>query len=247
MAKIATPATTQKMIEQVGTISANSDSRIGKLIAAAISKVGNRGVITVTEGTGFEDSLEVLEGMQFDRGVLMPIFLNQSTMKCEMRDAFVLLIDGKVNTMRELVPILEQVSKTKRSIVVIAEDYENEAVTTMMTNKLRGLIDICPIRSPGFGTGRVEQLKDLASVTGGQIVSTESGITLEDIKLDQLGQAQNVTIDLANTTIVGGAGTEEQIARRVEEITASLQVAQSSFDRDKMQERIAKLTSGVAY
>ena len=234
-------------IAQVATISANNDKEIGELIAEAMEKVGKDGVITVEEAKGTETTLEVVEGMQFDRGYLSPYFVtNPDKMEVVLEDAFILLHDKKISMMKDLLPILEKVAQTGRPILIIAEDVEGEALATLVVNKLRGTLRVAAVKAPGFGERRKAMLEDIAILTGGTVISEEKGYRLENASLEQLGRAKRVVIDKDKTTIVGGAGDPEQIKLRINQIKAQIEAATSDYDREKLQERLAKLAGGVA-
>ena len=234
-------------IEQVGTISANNDSNIGKLIADAMSKVSGDGVITVEEAKGTETEVKVVEGMQFDRGYISPYFMtNSDKMEAVLDDASVLITDKKISTMKDLLPILEPIAREGRSLLIIAEDIDGEALTTLVVNKLRGTLKIAAVKAPGFGDRRKEMLQDIATLTGAIVVSEERGFTLENTTPDMLGKAEKVTISKENTTIVGGAGDKERIAERVALIRKQISTTTSDYDREKLQERLGKLAGGVA-
>jgi len=243
----STPCTDNKAIAQVGTISANSDESVGRIIAEAMEKVGKEGVITVEEGTGLENDLDVVEGMQFDRGYLSPYFINkQESMSVELDDPFVLLYDKKISNIRELLPILEGVAKSGRSLLIISEDVEGEALATLVVNNMRGIVKVAAVKAPGFGDRRKAMLEDIAVLTGGVVISEEVGLSLEKADVSQLGTAKRVQINKENTTIIDGAGDETQIKGRVAQIRAQADEATSDYDREKLQERLAKLAGGVA-
>ncbi|WP_020484652.1 MULTISPECIES: chaperonin GroEL [unclassified Methylomonas] len=243
----STPCTDNKAIAQVGTISANSDESVGRIIAEAMEKVGKEGVITVEEGTGLENDLDVVEGMQFDRGYLSPYFINkQESMSVELDDPFVLLYDKKISNIRELLPILEGVAKSGRSLLIISEDVEGEALATLVVNNMRGIVKVAAVKAPGFGDRRKAMLEDIAVLTGGVVISEEVGLSLEKADISQLGTAKRVQINKENTTIIDGAGNEDQIKGRVAQIRAQADEATSDYDREKLQERLAKLAGGVA-
>ncbi|KXS37308.1 MAG: chaperonin GroEL [Halomonadaceae bacterium T82-2] len=245
--QLAVPCTDSKAIAQVGTISANGDSRIGQIIAEAMEKVGKEGVITVDEGRGFEDELEVVEGMQFDRGYLSPYFVtNQETMAVELEDPLLLLVDKKISNIRELLPVLESVAKAGKPLVIIAEDIEGEALATLVVNNMRGIVKVAAAKAPGFGDRRKAMLQDIAILTGGTVISEEVGLTLEQANLDHLGSAKRVTMSKENTTIIDGSGSEGDIEARVSQIRAQIEETSSDYDREKLQERVAKLAGGVA-
>lgn len=243
----AKPASDSKAIEQVGSISANSDTTVGSLIAQAMEKVGKEGVITVEEGSGFEDSLDVVEGMQFDRGYISPYFANkQDTLTAELENPFILLVDKKVSNIRELITVLEAVAKTGKSLLIIAEDVEGEALATLVVNNMRGIIKVCAVKAPGFGDRRKAMLQDIAILTGGTVISEDIGMQLDQTSLEHLGTAHKVTVSKENTVIVDGAGNAGQIAERVQQIRAQIEESTSEYDKEKLQERVAKLAGGVA-
>ncbi len=236
-----------KMIEQVGTISANNDHTIGSLIALAMAKVGNEGVITVEEAKGTETTVDVVEGMQFDRGYLSPYFVtNTEKMQTELQNPYILIYEKKVSTLKDILPILESTVQTGRPLLIIAEDVDGEALATLVVNKLRGSLKIAAVKAPGFGDRRKEMLQDLAVLTGGTVISEEQGYKLENATMEYLGQAESITIDKDNTTIVGGKGEKENIVGRVNQIKSQLEASTSDYDKEKMQERLAKLSGGVA-
>ena len=244
---LSVPCTDAKAIAQVGTISANGDARIGEIIAEAMEKVGKEGVITVDEGRGFEDELEVVEGMQFDRGYLSPYFVtNQDTMAVELEDPYLLLVDKKVSNIRELLPVLEAVAKAGKPLAIIAEDIEGEALATLVVNNMRGIVKVAAAKAPGFGDRRKAMLQDIAILTGGTVISEEVGLSLEQANLDHLGSAKRITMSKENTTIIDGAGVESDIESRVAQIRAQIEETSSDYDREKLQERVAKLAGGVA-
>ncbi len=237
----------QKEIAQVATISANSDASIGNMIADAMKKVGQDGVITVEEAKGINDELDVVEGMQFDRGYLSPYFItNSEKMIAEIENPFILLFDQKISNLKDLLPVLEQVQKSSRPLLIIAEDVEGEALATLVVNKLRGILNISAVKAPGFGDRRKAMLQDIATLTGGTVISEEVGRTLESTTLDDLGSAARVVIDKDNTTIVDGAGDKAAVEARVNEIKTQLEATSSEYDKEKLQERLAKLSGGVA-
>ncbi|MDR9440445.1 MAG: chaperonin GroEL, partial [Halomonas sp.] len=245
--ELSVPCTDSKAIAQVGTISANGDKRIGAIIADAMQKVGKEGVITVDEGRGFEDELDVVEGMQFDRGYLSPYFVtNQDTMAVELEDPYILLVDKKISNIRELLPTLEAVAKAGKPLVIIAEDIEGEALATLVVNNMRGIVKVAAAKAPGFGDRRKAMLQDIAILTGGTVISEEVGLTLEQTTLDHLGTAKRVTMSKENTTIIDGAGQDGDIEARVGQIRAQIEESSSDYDREKLQERVAKLAGGVA-
>ena len=245
--KLSKPCTDNKAIAQVGTISANSDEAIGKIIADAMNKVGKEGVITVEEGSGLENELDVVEGMQFDRGYLSPYFINnQQSMNAELEDPYILLYDKKISNIRELLPVLEGVAKSGHPLMIIAEDVEGEALATLVVNTIRGIVKVCAVKAPGFGDRRKAMLQDIAILTGGQVISEEVGLSLEKATLNDLGHAKKVTISKENSTIVDGAGKKADIEARIKQIKAQIEEATSDYDKEKLQERVAKLAGGVA-
>jgi chaperonin GroEL len=234
-------------IEQVATISANNDSTIGKLIAEAMKKVGKDGVITVEEAKGTETTVDVVEGMQFDRGYLSPYFVtNTEKMEADFENAFVLIYDKKISSMKDLLPVLEKVVQTGKPLVIIAEDIDGEALATLVVNRIRGALKIAAVKAPGFGDRRKEMLQDLAILTGGSVISEEQGRKLDDATIEDLGRAEKITINKDNTTIVNGAGDSAAIAARVSQIKVQIENTTSDYDREKLQERLAKLSGGVA-
>ena len=234
-------------IKQVAAISANNDETIGELIAEAFSKVGKEGVITVEEAKGMDTTVDVVEGMQFDRGYISPYFVtNTEKMNAVLEDPYVLLYDKKISSMKELLPILEPVVQAGRSLMILAEDVDGEALATLVVNRLRGTIKVCAVKAPGFGDRRKAMLEDIAILTGGTVISEERGYTLENSTIDMLGTARTVTVDKDNTTIVGGKGSSEAIEERVKQIRAQIETTTSDYDREKLQERLAKLAGGVA-
>ncbi|MFQ3582735.1 MAG: chaperonin GroEL [Chloracidobacterium sp.] len=234
-------------IAQVGTISANGDKQIGEIIAEAMKKVGKDGVITVEESKSLETTLEVVEGMQFDRGYLSPYFVTDAErMEASLENALILIHEKKISAMKDLLPLLEQVARQGKPLVIIAEDVDGEALATLVVNKLRGTLQVCAVKAPGFGDRRKAMLEDIAVLTGGQVISEDLGIKLENVKLEDLGRAKRVTIDKDNTTIVEGAGKAEKIKARVEQIRVQIENTTSDYDREKLQERLAKLVGGVA-
>ena len=245
--KLSTPADDSKAIAQVGSISANSDTKIGELIAQAMEKVGKQGVITVEEGSSFEDTLEVVEGMQFDRGYISPYFANkQDSLTAEFENPYILLVDKKIGNIREIVPLLEQVMQQSKPLLIIAEDVENEALATLVVNNMRGGLKTCAVKAPGFGDRRKAMLQDIAILTGGTVISEEIGLSLEEATLEQLGTAKKVTVGKENTVIVNGAGESSAIEERVESIRRQVEESTSDYDKEKLQERMAKLAGGVA-
>ncbi len=245
--KLSKPCDDSKSIAQVGTISANSDSVIGDKIAEAMEKVGKEGVITVEEGSGLEDELEVVEGMQFDRGYLSPYFVtDQQAMQVELENPLILLHDKKISNIRDMLPLLEGAAKSSRPLLIIAEDVEGEALATLVVNNMRGIVKVCAVKAPGFGDRRKAMLEDIATLTGGTVISEEMGMQLEKATLDMLGQAKKVQVTKENTTIVDGAGSSEAIQGRISSIRSQIEEATSDYDREKLQERVAKLAGGVA-
>jgi chaperonin GroEL len=237
----------KKQIAYVGAISANNDMSIGQLIADAMDKVGRDGVITVEEAKGTETTMEIVEGMQFDRGYLSPYFVtNPDTMECVLENPYILIHDKKISSLKDFLPILEKVAQSGRSLLVIAEDVEGEALATLVVNKLRGTLRCCAVKAPGFGERRKAMLEDIAILTGGTVISEEKGFKLENAQLSYLGQAKRVIVDKDNTTIVEGAGSKEDIKRRINEIKVQIEKTTSDYDREKLQERLAKLSGGVA-
>ena len=244
---LSKPCETSKEIEQVGTISANSDSIVGQLIAQAMEKVGKEGVITVEDGTGLEDELDVVEGMQFDRGYLSPYFINKpETATVELDNPFILLVDKKISNIRELLPVLEGLAKVGKPLLIIAEDVEGEALATLVVNTMRGIVKVAAVKAPGFGDRRKAMLQDIAILTAGTVISEEIGMELEKATLEDLGQAKRVVINKDNTTIIDGIGDEAQIQGRVAQIRQQIEESTSDYDKEKLQERVAKLAGGVA-
>jgi chaperonin GroEL len=245
--KLSKPVQDKKEIAQVGTISANNDSSIGELIAEAMDKVGKDGVITVEEAKSMATTLDVVEGMQFDRGYISPYFITDpERMECILDDVFILLHEKKISSMKDLLPILEQTAKMGKPLLIISEEVEGEALATLVVNKLRGTIQVCAVKAPGFGDRRKSMLEDIAVLTGGTVISEDLGIKLESIKVSDLGRAKKVNIDKENTTIVEGAGDPQKIQGRVKQIKAQIDETTSDYDREKLQERLAKLVGGVA-
>ncbi len=243
----AVPTKDSKAIAQVGSISANSDTRIGDLIAQAMDKVGKEGVITVEEGSGFEDTLDVVEGMQFDRGYISPYFINkQDSMTAELDSPFILLVDKKISNIREMIPVLEGVAKSGKALLLISEDVEGEALATLVVNSMRGIVKVCAVKAPGFGDRRKAMLQDIAVLTGATVISEEIGLNLEGASLQDLGTAKKVVVSKENTTIIDGAGNKADIDARVAQIRAQIEDATSDYDKEKLQERVAKLAGGVA-
>jgi len=245
--KLSKPCEDDKAIAQVGSISANSDTEIGEIISEAMQKVGKEGVITVEEGTSIENELEVVEGMQFDRGYLSPYFINnQQSQGVELEEPRVLLFDKKISNIRDLLPILESVAKAGRPLLIVAEDVEGEALATLVINNIRGIVKVAAVKGPGFGDRRKAMLQDIAVVTGGKVVSEEVGLSLEKTSLDDLGEAKKIQITKENTTLIDGAGQAEDIKGRVDQINAEIEESSSDYDKEKLQERVAKLSGGVA-
>ena len=245
--KLSKPCEDHKAIAQVGSISANSDTEIGEIISEAMQKIGKEGVITVEEGSGLANELDVVEGMQFDRGYLSPYFINnQQSQSVELEDPYVLLHDKKVSNIRDLLPVLEAVAKSGRPLLMVAEDVEGEALATLVVNNIRGIVKVAAVKAPGFGDRRKAMLQDIAVVTGGKVVSEEVGLSLEKISLDDLGEAKKIQITKENTTIIDGAGSAEEIKSRVDQISAEIEESSSDYDKEKLQERVAKLSGGVA-
>ncbi|MBX6365295.1 MAG: chaperonin GroEL [Gemmatimonadetes bacterium] len=244
---ISTPTKGKREIAQVGTISANNDAEIGNLIADAMEKVGKDGVITVEEAKGLETTLETVEGMQFDRGYLSPYFVTDpERMEAVLEDAYVLIHDKKISSMKDLLPILEKVAQMGKPLLIIAEDVEGEALATLVVNKLRGTLKVCGVKAPGFGDRRKAMLEDIAILTGGQVISEELGLKLENATLNDLGRAKRIVVDKDTSTIVDGAGDKQRIQGRINEIRAAIEKSTSDYDREKLQERLAKLAGGVA-
>jgi len=245
--KLSKPCKDSKAIAQVGTISANSDEAIGKKIAEAMEKVGKEGVITVEEGSGLENELEVVEGMQFDRGYLSPYFINNAqNQTSELESPYVLLYDKKISNIREMLPLLESIAKAGKPLLVVAEDVEGEALATLVVNTIRGIVKVCAVKAPGFGDRRKEMLKDIAILTGGTVIAEEVGLSLEKATLNDLGKAKKIVAEKENTTIIDGAGKSADIKGRVEQIRRQIEEATSDYDKEKLQERVAKLSGGVA-
>ncbi len=245
--KLSKPCEDTNAIAQVGTISANADTDIGKIIADAMDKVGKEGVITVEDGTILENELDIVEGMQFDRGYLSPYFVNnQQNMTADLEDPYILLFDKKISNIRDMLPILEAVAKASRPLLIIAEDVEGEALATLVVNSMRGIVKVAAVKAPGFGDRRKAMLEDIAVLTGGTVIAEEVGLSLENATLEQLGSAKKITVNKENTTIVDGAGKHSDIEGRVNQIRAQLEDATSDYDKEKLQERVAKLAGGVA-
>jgi chaperonin GroEL len=244
---LSKPCSTSKEIAQVGSISANSDANIGDLIAKAMDKVGKEGVITVEEGSGLDNELDVVEGMQFDRGYLSPYFINnQQSMQAELEDPYILLHDKKISNVRELLPILEGVAKAGKPLLIVAEEVEGEALATLVVNTIRGIVKVCAVKAPGFGDRRKAMLEDMAMLTGGQVISEEVGLSLEKATIKDLGRAKKIQVSKENTTIIDGAGESAAIESRIKQIKAQIEETTSDYDREKLQERVAKLAGGVA-
>jgi chaperonin GroEL len=244
---LSVPCTDDKAIAQVGTISANGDTAVGEIIAEAMEKVGKEGVITVEEGSGIENELDVVEGMQFDRGYLSPYFItNQDNMTVELDSPYILLFDKKISNIRDLLPLLESVAKAGKPLLIIAEDIEGEALATLVVNNLRGIVKAAACKAPGFGDRRKAMLEDIAILTGGTVISEEVGLTLEGATVEDLGTSKRVVLNKDNATIIDGAGDENAIATRVNQIRAQVEETSSDYDKEKLQERVAKLAGGVA-
>ena len=247
LAEISKPCSDHQEIAQVGTVSANADDSVGGIIAEAMEKVGKEGVITVEEGKSLENELEVVEGMQFDRGYLSPYFINdQDAMQTEMDNPLILIHDKKISNIREMLPVLEATAKAGRPLLVIAEDIEGEALATLVVNNIRGIVKVCAVKAPGFGDRRKAMLQDLAILTGGQVISEEVGMSLEGATLEELGSAKRVQVSKENTTVIDGAGSASDIEARVNQVRVQIEEATSDYDKEKMQERVAKLAGGVA-
>ncbi|MFK3649582.1 chaperonin GroEL [Lysobacter enzymogenes] len=245
--KLSKPSSTSKEIAQVGAISANSDHNIGDLIAQAMDKVGKEGVITVEDGSGLENELDVVEGMQFDRGYLSPYFINnQQSMQAELDDPFILLHDKKISNVRDLLPVLEGVAKAGKPLLIVAEEVEGEALATLVVNTIRGIVKVCAVKAPGFGDRRKAMLEDMAVLTGGTVISEEVGLQLEKATIKDLGRAKKIQVSKENTTIIDGAGESSGIEARIKQIKAQIEETSSDYDREKLQERVAKLAGGVA-
>ncbi|HEY5665640.1 MAG TPA: chaperonin GroEL [Gammaproteobacteria bacterium] len=244
---LSQPCEDDRSISQVGTISANSDEEIGQIIAEAMQKVGKEGVITVEEGSGLQNELDVVEGMQFDRGYLSPYFINDhSSQSAELENPYILIHDKKVSNIRDLLPLLEGVAKSSRPLLIIAEDVEGEALATLVVNNIRGIVKVAAVKAPGFGDRRKAMLQDIAVLTGGQVISEEVGLSLEKASLEDLGEAKKIQVSKENTTIIDGAGQASDIQGRVEQINKEIEESTSDYDREKLQERVAKLAGGVA-
>ena len=247
IAKLSKPCEDDKAIAQVGTISANSDEAVGEIIAEAMSKVGKEGVITVEEGSGLDNELDIVEGMQFDRGYLSPYFINDAAAQsADLENPFILLFDKKITNIRDLLPLLESVAKAGRPLLIVAEDIEGEALATLVVNNMRGIVKVCGVKAPGFGDRRKAMLQDIAVLTGGQVISEEVGLSLEKATLDDLGEAKKVQVSKESSTIIDGAGKATEIKDRVEQLNREIIDSSSDYDREKLQERVAKLAGGVA-
>ena len=245
--KLSKPCNTSKEIAQVGSISANSDASVGKIIADAMDKVGKEGVITVEDGSGLTNELDVVEGMQFDRGYLSPYFINnQDRQIALLEDPFILLHDKKISSIKDLLPVLEQVAKASKPLLIIAEDIEGEALATLVVNNIRGIIKAVAVKAPGFGDRRKAMLEDIAILTGGTVISDEVGLTLENVKIEDLGQAKKIEVGKENTIVIDGAGSQENIKTRIGQIKTQIEESSSDYDKEKLQERVAKLAGGVA-
>jgi chaperonin GroEL len=245
--KLAKPTKDKKEIAQVGTISANGDETVGKIIADAMEKVGKEGVITVEEAKGLETTLDVVEGMQFDRGYLSPYFVTDpERMEVVLQDPYILINEKKISSMKDLLPVLEQVARSGKPLLIIAEEVEGEALATLVVNKIRGVLNTCAVKAPGFGDRRKAMLEDIATLTGGKMIAEDLGIKLENITLADLGRAKRITVDKDNTTIIDGAGSQKDIQARVQQIRTQIEDTTSDYDREKLQERLAKLVGGVA-
>ncbi|HUL56283.1 MAG TPA: chaperonin GroEL [Usitatibacter sp.] len=244
--RMARPCAQRTEIEQVATVSANSDKAIGQIVADAMEKVGKEGVISVEDGSGLQSELEVVEGMQFDRGFLSPYFINAEKQRCVLEDAFILVSDRKISSIQDLLPVLEIVAKAAKPVLIVAEDVEGEALATLVVNMLRGILKACAVKAPGFGDRRKAMLQDIAVLTGARVISEEAGLKLENAKQGDLGRARRIEIDKDDTTLIGGAGDAKKVAARVAQIREELAAATSDYDKEKLQERIAKLAGGVA-
>jgi len=245
--ELSEPCADNKAIAQVGTISANSDESVGGIIADAMEKVGKEGVITVEEGSSLENELDVVEGMQFDRGYLSPYFVNnQENMSAELEEPYILIYDKKISNIRDLLPVLEGVAKSGKPLLIIAEDVEGEALATLVVNSIRGIVKVCAVKAPGFGDRRKAMLQDIAILTGGQVISEEVGLSLEKASLDDMGTAKRILITKENTTVIDGAGRKGDIEARVQQVRAQVEDSSSDYDKEKLQERMAKLAGGVA-
>jgi chaperonin GroEL len=247
LGEVSRPITSKEEIEQVGTISANSDTEIGKLLSDAMERVGKEGVITVQDGKTMENELEVVEGMKFDRGYISPYFITDAKAQtCELENPLILLVEKKVSSLQQLIPLLESVIKTQSSLLIVAEDVESEALATLVVNKLRAGIKVCAVKAPGFGDNRKATMQDLAVLTGGTVVSEEVGMKLEEVQMQHLGKCKKATVTKNDTLILGGAGDAEEINERCELIRSSIETTKSDYEREKLQERLAKMAGGVA-
>jgi len=247
LGKLSKPCEDDKAIAQVGAISANADEAIGSIIADAMGKVGKEGVITVEEGSGLENELEIVEGMQFDRGYLSPYFINSpESQSVELENPYILLFDKKISNIRDMLPLLENVAKSGRPLLIIAEDVEGEALATLVVNNIRGIVKVAAVKAPGFGDRRKAMLQDIAVLSGGQVISEEVGLSLEKASLDDLGEAKKIQITKENSTLIDGAGKATEIQARVEQIQREIEESSSDYDQEKLQERVAKLSGGVA-
>jgi chaperonin GroEL len=247
LSKLAKSCQDDKAIAQVGTISANGDESIGNTLAEAMAKVGKQGVITVEDGSGLENQLDVVEGMQFDRGYLSPYFINNAgEQNAELEAPYILLYDKKISNIREMLPLLESVAKSGKPLLVVAEDVEGEALATLVVNTIRGIVKVCAVKAPGFGDRRKAMLQDMAILTGGQVIAEEVGLSLEKARLEDLGRCKKIIVDKENTTIIDGAGKSKDIKSRVDQINKEIEATTSDYDREKLQERVAKLSGGVA-
>ena len=247
LAKLSKPCSDDKAVAQVGTISANSDAVVGKIIAEAMNKVGKEGVITVEDGSGFEDELKIVEGMQFDRGYLSPYFVNnQQNMSAELADPYILIVDKKISNIREMLPLLEGVAKSGKPLFIIAEDVEGEALATLVVNNIRGIVKVAAVKAPGFGDRKKAMLQDIAILTHAKVISEEVGLTLEGATLEDLGHAKRIVVTKDNSTIIDGAASKEEISERIGQIRNEIEHTSSDYDKEKLQERLAKLAGGVA-
>lgn len=247
LAKLSKPCSDDKAVAQVGTISANSDAVVGKIIAEAMNKVGKEGVITVEDGSGFEDELKIVEGMQFDRGYLSPYFVNnQQNMSAELADPYILIVDKKISNIREMLPLLEGIAKSGKPLFIIAEDVEGEALATLVVNNIRGIVKVAAVKAPGFGDRKKAMLQDIAILTHAKVISEEVGLTLEGATLDDLGHAKRIVVTKDNSTIIDGAASKEEISERIGQIRNEIEHTSSDYDKEKLQERLAKLAGGVA-
>merc|ERR1712039_394094 len=245
--QLSVPCVDDKSIAQVGTISANSDKKIGDIIANAMHKVGKEGVITVEDGNSLDNELDIVEGMQFDRGYISPYFVNkQQNMTCDLENPFILLVDKKISNIRDMLTTLESVAKTSRPLFIIAEDIEGEALATLVVNNMRGIVKVCAVKAPGFGDRRKEILEDIAILTNSKVISEEIGVNLESSKIEDLGSAKRIIVTKENTTIIDGNGSSEEIKNRIEQIRVQIRNSTSDYDKEKLQERVAKLSGGVA-